>query len=94
MLQSRAVSRTLRTGATFPGSLRLSNVALATRAPDLAMTGSRPTLEGEPLPAFIAKAHERAQREVASGRLRWTFLVTMLATVAAGFVLAGIALLI
>jgi hypothetical protein len=51
-------------------------------------------LEGEPLPAFIAKAHEQAQREVVSGRLRWTFLVTMLATVAAGFVLAGIALLI
>jgi hypothetical protein len=29
-----------------------------------------------------------------TGRLRWTFLVTMLATVAAGFALAGIALLI
>ena len=60
------------------------------------MTGSRPTtaFERDPLPAFIAKAHEQAQREVVSGRLRWTFLVTMLATVAAGFVLAGIALLI
>jgi hypothetical protein len=50
--------------------------------------------EGDPLPAFIARAHEQAQREVVTGRLRWTFLVTMLATVAAGFALAGIALLI